>query len=231
MNQKQFINGFIIFMFVILLSSCGTFSGMQTGRTVEHQAVEIGLSYYRPTGIFNALNIKKKDGSKPLKLGYVQFNGKYGITDHLDAGISLNTYGLIGLEAKYQLLGDQESLFALSVGGSLNTFFFYYYELQIPVYASVHPLPELAIYVSPKYSSQFLSFLGLSGVSYNSYLGLSGGVMYGDRVKVGLDGTLMHPTKKVLGTTIFPNFYNIGVGVKWTLNSGKSRERHQSTRF
>jgi hypothetical protein len=214
-----------------MLSSCGTFSGMQTGRTVEKNAVELGLSYYRPKGIFNALALKLDKENHIPRLGYLQFNAKYGITDHLDAGLNLSTYGLIGLEAKYQLLGDQESLFALSAGGSLNTFLFYYYEFQIPVYASVHPLPDLAIYVSPKYAGQFLSLLGLSSVTYNGYTGLSGGIMYGDRVKVGLDGTFMHPTRRVLGHTVFPDFYNIGIGVKWTINGGKEKDEWRGTRF
>ena len=109
--------------------SCGAYSTMQTARTVEEKHGEISLNLFSPRGFIDAITqVVDKDHDNYFTLPYIQVSGKYGITDQIDAGINLNTYGQMGLEGKYMLVGDHNSLFSLSPGLSFNTFFFYFYE-------------------------------------------------------------------------------------------------------
>lgn len=227
------IRFFLLLAGLLFISSCGTFSSMQTGRTVDQGNAEIGVAYYRPSTIINALRVKDGKSATNFRLGYFHVNARYGITDRIEAGINLNTYGQIGLEGKYQLVGDKESLFALSLGATLNTFFFYYYEYQIPVHMSVHPIGDLAIYFTPKYAGQFVSALGISNIAYMHYAGFSGGIMYGDRTKVGIEYTYMDPLRKVLRQDVFPAINNYGIGVKFTIggNRDESPRRKSGNRF
>ena len=132
-NQtKLFSQGgpFALLIFSILLTSCGSYSSMQTARTVEKGTGEIGLNLYYPYGVINAIAQVADKEKKNFTVPYIQYTGKYGITEKLDAGINLSTFGQIGLETKYQFLGDQESMFAMATGIGFNTFFFYYYDVQ-----------------------------------------------------------------------------------------------------
>ncbi|HRG44513.1 MAG TPA: hypothetical protein PKY97_08610 [Saprospiraceae bacterium] len=205
------------------LMSCGAYSTMQTARTVEEKHGEISLNLFSPRGFIDAITqVVDKDHDNYFTLPYIQVSGKYGITDQIDAGINLNTYGQMGLEGKYMLVGDHNSLFSLSPGLSFNTFFFYFYDFQIPLHASVHPLPNLGIYLTPRYIGQFVGLFGLENESYFDYASISTGIMYGDRIKFGLDITAAFPLGKFYRVDIFPNIYNFGVGVKWTI--GKSKD-------
>lgn len=211
-----------------LLMSCGTYSSMQTARTLDQGTIELGVAYYRPSSIINSLKFIKNETFSHFKIGYVHVNGRYGITDKLDVGFNANTYGMFGLEGKYQLIGDHESLFALSVGANINTFFLYYYEYQIPVHMSIHPIENLGIYLTPKYAGQFVSAFGLANLAYMHYGGFSGGLMYGDRIKGGIDFTAMFPLRKIYGQDVFPNLYNIGIGVRWTIGGGGENKSDRS---
>ncbi|MBK7604631.1 MAG: hypothetical protein IPI15_13790 [Saprospiraceae bacterium] len=224
-QTKLFSQGgpFALLIFSILLTSCGSYSSMQTARTVEKGTGEIGLNLYYPYGVINAIAQVADKEKKNFTVPYIQYTGKYGITEKLDAGINLSTFGQIGLETKYQFLGDQESMFAMATGIGFNTFFFYYYDFQIPVHASIHPTDKLGIYFSPKYIGQFVSAFGLSN-TYFDYAGFSGGVIYGDRVQFGIDITAAYPLRKVYSFDIFPNLYNFGVGVKWKVGGLKNKK-------
>lgn len=220
-----------LLVFSLFFISCGTYSSMQTGRTVEQGTGEVGVALFRPSSIINAIKIKNDDSKfTKFKLGYLHVNAKYGITDQAEIGVNLNTYCQIGVEGKYQLVGDKESLFALSVGAAVNTFFFQYYEYQLPVHMSLHPIGDLAIYFTPKYAGQFVSSLGLSSFAYMHYAGLSTGIMYGDRTKVGIEYTYMDPLRKVLGQDIFPALHNFGIGVKFTINGNDNQNYRSSGR-
>ncbi len=201
---------------IIFFGSCGSYSSMQTARTVEAGTGEVGLGLFYPYGVINAVAQVADKEKKNFTIPYIQATGKYGIIDRLDAGINLSTFGQLGLEAKYQFFGDQESLFAAASGIGFNTFFFYYYDFQIPIHLSVHPLENLGIYATPKYIGQFINSFGLAN-TYFDYAGISGGIMYGDRVKIGLDITAAFPLRKIYSIDVFPNLYNFGVGVKWKI--------------
>lgn len=207
---------------------CGSYSSMQTARTVERGSGEVGLNLFLPYGIIDAIAQTADKDRTNFTVPYLQLTGKVGITEKMDVGLSLSTFGQLGLEAKYQILGDQESLFALAAGGAINTFFFTYYDFQLPVHASVHPVENLGIYITPKYIGQFVSNFGLAS-TYFDYTGLSTGVVYGDKVKVGGEITMAFPLGKFYRVDVFPNLYNFGVGVKWRLGSGK--EKKENFRF
>lgn len=207
----------------ILLTSCGSYSSMQTAKTVETGTGEIGLNLYYPYGVINAIAQVADEDKKNFTIPYIQATGKYGIMDRLDAGINLSTFGQIGLEAKYQFYGDQQSIFAAATGLGFNTFFFYYYDFQIPLHLSVHPLENLGIYATPKYIGQFVSAFGLAN-TYFDYGGISGGFIYGDRVQFCVDITAAFPLRKIYSIDVFPNLYNFGAGVKWKIG-GKTNKR------
>ncbi|MCO6461189.1 MAG: hypothetical protein J5I59_07285 [Saprospiraceae bacterium] len=216
---------------LILCAGCGSYSCMQTARTVDAGQGEVGIGIFYPYGVINAIAQVADKEKKNFTIPYIQVSGKYGLSNQMDIGLNLSTFGQLGIEGKYMLLGDKESLFCLATGAGINTFFFYYYDFHLPVYASIHPLPNLGIYVSPKYIGQFVSLFGLSSRSYFDYMGLSGGVMFGDRIKVGLDITAAFPLGKVYSVEVFPNLYNFGAGIKWTIGKAGESERRSNYRF
>lgn len=211
------------FSAILAFSSCGSYSSMQTARTTEKGTGEIGLNLFYPYGVINAIAKVADKEKKNFTVPYVQYTGKYGITENFDAGLNLSTFGQIGLEGKYQFAGDQESTFAMATGLGFNTFFFYYYDFQVPLHLSVHPVEKLGIYVTPKYIGQFVGSFGLAN-TYFDYAGFSGGILYGDRVKVGLDITAAFPLRKIYTIDVFPNLYNFGVGVKWKIGGTKNKK-------
>ncbi len=101
---------FIVFLLIFFLGGCAQLTRLDTGRTIGKGNVEVG-------GFIAAYGVNEA-GSPDLGAVAVPFAGiqtNYGIANKVDINASLNTGGNLYLNPKIQLVGDQESSFALSI--------------------------------------------------------------------------------------------------------------------
>ena len=159
---------------LLLLGSCSQLSSLQTGRTLGKDEKMIG-AYATAYGLHEDISSGGELGS--LVLPQVGFWGQYGINDKLDVGLKVSSGANIGLLGKYQIMGDQESTWALSLGGSAEYQFAgaenLVFRTHVPIYCSWHPQPKLSVYATPRYIFQYVAdddpthFLGsAAGVHY-----------------------------------------------------------------
>jgi len=150
--MKNLMTIWIVCM-LLLTQSCISNTAFQTGRTVGADRVEIiigtSASDYESTQLGESgLNFDQFPENQ-------QFHGsiRVGLTDKLE----YNFNGSIGYtifstdnKLKYQIIGDQESKFAASIGLGMS-FDVIYIGLDLPTYFSFHPSPKFAVYTSPRY--------------------------------------------------------------------------------
>lgn len=195
-----------------VFSNCASLTGFQTGRTVGKGNGELLFSLNASQSPDFELDVNFDDTADIKNFFFPNLEGsvRYGIIEKLDVGAKLNTNFNLAFDAKYQLIGDRYSPVALSVGAGVGTFglFAALWNLQIPVYFSIHPSDMLDIYISPRYIAQFAAG-DISG-SLN-YLGGNAGLMFGRRTKFGLD--FGYYKVSALRQDILP-LTTIGFGVK-----------------
>lgn len=173
-------------------TGCASLTGFQDGRTLGKDGGEFGVSLnFSQSPDFDELEEQAEDsltmGFPSLVLPSFEFAGRYGVAEKVDLGVRLNTNLNLGISGKFQVVGDQESTFALALGAEVGTFGLVsgLWNVQVPVFMSVHPSERLSIYFSPRYIYQFSSFAGAeNGLSY---LGGNAGLMFGSRNKYGID--------------------------------------------
>jgi hypothetical protein len=212
-----------IFLALLLLNGCASLTGYQDAKAVGKSKVEGGLS----------INISKSpdfisediDDSLGVDNGItfpnVELFGRYGVTDKLDIGAKLNSNLNLSITSKYQLLGDKYSKTAVAVGAEFGTFGLItnLWNIQLPLYLSVHPMDNLSIYLSPKYIYQF----GVGDLTNESlsYIGGNSGILFGKKNKFGIDfgyyrfGGL---------DTFSKGIYTIGVGGKFLISGGDDED-------
>ena len=144
-------------------------------------------------------------------------------SDKLDIGIRINTNLNALLDAKYQVVGDRESEFALAVGAGIGAFGLFVpsvglYNFQVPVYASYHPKEKVSLYLSPRYIGQFGRGAGeTSGLA--NYYGANGGVLFGRKVKFGIDVGYYGVSANDANTSLL----QVGIGMKFQFGGGGSK--------
>jgi hypothetical protein len=146
-----------IILSAILMTGCISFSTLQTGRVA-------GRDNFIGTLAYSSVNGQILSDSAANTAPMLEFQSTYGITEKLDGFIKIGMLGTSSLGAKYQLLGDDESKGALSVGTSIGTISVTsgsekanVWDWAIPIYTSYHPTDWLAVYASPKYIMRFTS--------------------------------------------------------------------------
>lgn len=174
----------------IMLSSCVSMTSMQTARTLGQGNKEIAVGgsrvSYEFASTIDTFEAKTITG---------EIDGRYGITDKLDAGFKISIIGTTGGYAKYQFLGDQESTFAGSAGIGLG---FLTIEsgdgefaakskttdFSIPLFFSYHPNDWIGIYTSPRYTLRNIKNSDVSGSesSTSHWYGATAGVRLGKRI-------------------------------------------------
>jgi hypothetical protein len=163
-----------------LFSSCTSFTGYQTGRTLGKGKSEI-------TTALNGVVIKDEAGEDFLNVNVVplvEVHYQRGVAEKLDIGIKLTTGTSFTADLKWQFLGDKTSKFAAStgfaIGGTgLNPFAG---QLQVPLYLSVHPTEKMAVYLSPRY----IGLMNQDDAVFHAP-SVSAGLIYGKRTKFALD--------------------------------------------
>jgi len=199
---------------IMILSSCASLTGFQDGRTVGEENGEGSISLNFTQGPTLGEIGDTLDAQNAVRLAFpnIELGGRYGILDKLDLTVKVNTNLNFAMGAKYQLLGDRKSVFAMAAGAEAGTFglFLGIWNLQVPLYFSYHPREAISLYFSPRYVYQFNTF-GEILSSWN-YLGGNAGLLIGRKHKFGVD--IGYYRVNIANTDIL-GLLNIGVGGKF----------------
>ncbi len=174
----------------LFLSRCASLTGFQDGRTVGKDNGDFYASLnFSSSPDFNEIedNDSVSVDIPTLTFPNLEFGGRYGVAEKIDLTLRLNTNLNVGVGAKFQLVGDRQSPFAMALGAEVGSFGIVLglLNLQIPVYLSVHPSENFTWYLTPRYIRQFTTYAGLeTGLSY---FGGNTGLLFGKRNKFGLD--------------------------------------------
>ncbi len=189
-------------------SGCYSVYGFQTGRAMGKGAGEVVLDVSF-VGIAGEGTVV---GSPSGGLA-----GRVGVSDKADVGVVLSTTSLPYLYGRYQVVGDQYSPVALSLGlgggyvaGNIfgtNVGGGY---LHIPAYFSLHK-DDFAWYLTPQYTLLFAG--GGGSTEAASIISLSTGIEYmvGRHVGIGVNGSFSKAPE------VFDTFssFNVGLGLKF----------------
>jgi hypothetical protein len=174
-----------------LLSNCASLTGFQDGRSLG-SGTELSASLnLNSSPDFNDLEDRDTSGTitdiPNLFLPNLEFAGRFAVAPKVDIMARFNTNLNVGVGAKVQVVGDQESKVALALGAEVATFGLVsgIWNVQVPVYFSLHPSEKLTWYASPRFVYQFVAWAGADGGA--RYLGANTGLLFGKRHKFGLD--------------------------------------------
>lgn len=196
-----------LILIIVLMTSCAQISSFQSARTTAKGEGEFGAS-------LNVAGITGGFDNESYAAPLIDLWGRYGVGSKTDIGLKVSTGLTIVFDIKQQLVGDQQSKFALAVGGAAGAFpaGALVYQFHIPVYLSFHPSEKIAWYLTPRYVNQ-----GISGAGSANYLGSSVGVLFGKKVKFGIDisysGVLADPIG-LEDSNLGAGLFNLGWGIK-----------------
>lgn len=171
-------------------SNCASLTGFQDGRTVGQNNGEFSASLnFAQSPDFNDWEDQADTIADipNIFFGNIELGGRYGLAEKVDLTFRFNTTLNVGIGAKFQVVGDRESPVALALGAEIGSFGLVsgLWNVQVPVYFSLHPQENFAWYLSPRYIHQFESY---SGADFSlSYVGGNTGLLFGKRHKFGLD--------------------------------------------
>jgi hypothetical protein len=187
----------LIIIFFIGLQSCISFSSIQTARITAKDdycySIAIGTQQFPYS--------EKENGFVPG----IDLALRYGINRKIDAGIKLNSGGLPLIDAKFQIIGNDTTKFASSIG--LGTYLNEYF--MIPFYFSYYPTKNIGIYFNPKMIADY-SIFKKNILEYNDKLILRGtsiGFKYGDKKSLFLEYSIFYDGNNII------NQYAIGFGI------------------
>lgn len=210
---------------MLLAQSCVSNSAFQTGRTMGADKVQLMLA--TSTSNYDGT----ADGGSVLNFDQFpenqQFHGsiRIGITDKFEfnsnASVGLNVFSTDS-KFKYQILGDQASKFAASVGLGVG-YDVIYLSLDVPTYFSYHPTSKFAIYTSPRYR---FAVTPLDRYESNHALGLVSGLKFGSKWAVYVEHGYTRSDdfgwiwddgfRKIRPNNVLYNIHQVNVGVGFT---------------
>jgi hypothetical protein len=191
------------------MSSCVSLAGFEEGRSVGEEATSItGSISTTQSPDFSEEDIDFT-GIPFFVLG--ELSVKHGFTDKFDVGMRINSFFNVGVNAKYQVVGDKQSKFAMSLGTEFNSFAFTrIFNAHLPVFMSYYPKDNITINLAPRFVYQFGGIGNDSGEGI-TYFGGNTGIMFGKKQKIGFDFGL-HRLYTPGNERI--RMINIGVGAK-----------------
>lgn len=201
---------------VLMASSCVNLSSFQTAKPVGKDSGEISIAA-------GGLIFSEPIGSESLGIPYLEIGGRYGVGEKVDIGLKLSSVSFFTFDAKFQIVGDETSKFAMApgpgfgyIGSAGGTSIF---NATIPLHMSYHPSQTFAFYFTPRYSTIFAA--GGGGGSLN-YLGGNIGFITGKKIEFGFDlayGNLLDDV--VEDSDTFEDFglhlWQIGFGIKFPI--------------
>jgi hypothetical protein len=182
---------------LLLLPSCLSMTSFQSGKSLgkKRVAMQMGASF---NNVYDdAYSMKDYDNIPGM-----QFGIRAGVSERFDLGMRLDGLSLISINSKVQLLGNQESIFAASVGFDagmdlgMMLIAIGHTMISVPLYLSVHPSEKFAVYATPRFSKVW-GFSMLEN-SNNRRLPLSNefnaytlGIMYGKKNYFAVEATYL----------------------------------------
>jgi len=212
MTPIRLLSIVLFFSGILFLSSCATVSGFHIGKVVEKEKGEVGLSLnLARTPDFTLENEDFPNIFVPV----FELGGRYGVADKIDIGLRVNTSLNFLIDGKFQIVGDQESEFAMAVGAGFGGFGVLVssgalLNFQIPIYTSFHPKENIHIYFSPRYIGQFGTTIAQSTDLLN-YVGGNTGFLFGTKTRFGIDLGLFNVTQSATNYKTY--LVNIGFGM------------------
>ncbi len=196
-----------LMIYLVLMTSCAQISSFQTARTTAKSEGEFGAS-------LNIAGVSGGFDDENYAFPTIELWGRYGVGSKTDIGLKISSGLTFLFDVKQQLVGDQQSKFAFAIGGAAGAFpaGVLVYQFHVPMYLSYHPSEKIAWYLTPRYV-----FQGISGEGSANYMGSSLGVLFGRKVKFGIDLSYNGVLGEVIGledSYIGARFFNIGFGVK-----------------
>jgi len=189
---RSLIHSILFFTVSISLFSCISMSTMQTARTTPKGEGGVGIALGFISTDFAMGSLDTAEITAPI----LEIGGRFGIADNWDAGARISIIGTSVIDTKYQLIGDHESLFAASVGLGLGYLKITQdetvskiFDINVPVYLSLHPTPWFSLYACPKYVFRINSYSNAeeSGSSNSSWYGATTGIRLGKKVGFNLE--------------------------------------------
>jgi hypothetical protein len=186
--MKQNARLLIIFISVISFTGCATLTGYQDGKTLPEGMTELNVSLnVGQSQPFDVDEDNVLDEFNRFFFPNIEVSARRSVANRLDAMVRLSTSFNIGAGLKYQISGDHQSRFAMSLGAEIQNFGLLtvgLWNVQIPLYTSIHPRENLAFYFTPRYIYQFSVYGGREGWNY---LGGNAGLMTGRKHKLAID--------------------------------------------
>ena len=213
-------NVYYLCLAVIFLQSCVSLSGFEEGRSLreEQSSLQVNFNTMQVSDLASSDDIFNLEYFPNLEVSY-----KYGFTDKLDLGLKANTFGNVGINAKYQVAGDKSSAFAMALGTEFYSFAFLgLFNAHFPLYMSYYPDDKWTFNFAPRYVLQFGSGFSDETIRAVQYAGGNTGIMYGKKHKVGIDfgyHRLFGPDSESVG------MINIGIGAKFVFGGGDKVEK------
>lgn len=200
----------IVSISCILFESCLSLSVMQTARTTAKNEFAGG----------GALGISVLDEYPMLDM---EAAVRYGCTDNLDVGLTLNFFGMVSADVKRQFVGDHSSLIAVSSGAGYafgqwnnsDSEKIVYHNIILPLYASYHPFRLLSVYCSPKYIYLYERNHNKptpSHVMHSHICGATTGIKIGDRYSFMAELTLARDFKR--NKDYYQNMFGFAYGIQ-----------------
>lgn len=178
-------------LFALLsLSSCYSLNKLESGRTLGQGTHEVAFTGSITPSVIEVLeNPDKEPSSSPSFTGDIHY--KYGITEKIDLGARIGLSGVM-FDLKTQLIGNQDSDFALSTGLSIGQGIGGKRQLEVPVFMSYRVSDNTEFTLAPRF---------YQGALYNSPersdigIGTSAGVLFGEKNLIGFEVSYMHFAK------------------------------------
>jgi len=131
---------FLLFFTVLLITSCAQMTRFETGKTIGENNLQWsgqGLAYADFTSqTFQSTNIFRIENLVPVFQGSLD----YGLAEKVDIGIGISSALNVIVNGKFQIIGDHNSRFAMSINPAL--------EVQIVSLNGVYARPHLYLPMS-----------------------------------------------------------------------------------
>jgi hypothetical protein len=219
MSKLSFFFFSAIAVVSIFGTGCASLTGFQTGRTVGQNNGEVMLSLNASQTPDFDWDFDMDDTSDIPTFYFpnLELSGRYGIVDRFDMGLRMNTNLNVALDGRFQFVGDQTSPVAVATGLSVGSFGLIsgLWNVQIPLYFSIHPKESLAIYLNPRYTRQFATGFDYGSVSY---YGFNAGILIGKDVQFGMDAGMNQFDTQFSNVETLLNF---GIGLKVPLGQSE----------
>lgn len=153
---------YILFSFVVVsLTSCASYNHFHTARTVGDDALDYGLGFGYGSSSFSDDLDNTTASEDNVSIAYPDMIGfiRYGFSEKFDMGVIGSSSGNIGLDLKYQLIGDRYSgnNFYLSSGAEYTSNWLAIIEdvsfsqYVLPIYTSYYFTQNFGISLGARY--------------------------------------------------------------------------------